>query len=75
MDMINDELVDKIGQIADENSQLLAKCQMLEGKLASSHEYSLGIMQVQKLSRHMEESSSDMQAENDALHCSLEEAI
>eukprot|EP00580_Thalassiosira_gravida_P017132 CAMPEP_0201673404 /NCGR_PEP_ID=MMETSP0494-20130426/34608_1 /ASSEMBLY_ACC=CAM_ASM_000839 /TAXON_ID=420259 /ORGANISM="Thalassiosira gravida, Strain GMp14c1" /LENGTH=466 /DNA_ID=CAMNT_0048155305 /DNA_START=277 /DNA_END=1677 /DNA_ORIENTATION=+ len=72
MDVLNDELLDKIGEITDENCKLLTKCENLEGQLASSTTSSLETFQ--DLPRQVN-SSLDTQAENDALHHSMDHAI
>jgi len=72
MDVLNDELLDKIGEITDENCKLLAKCENLEGRLASSNSSSL--QSFQDLSREVN-CTLDMQAENHALRHSMDDAI
>eukprot|EP00584_Thalassiosira_punctigera_P002625 CAMPEP_0172547266 /NCGR_PEP_ID=MMETSP1067-20121228/16846_1 /TAXON_ID=265564 ORGANISM="Thalassiosira punctigera, Strain Tpunct2005C2" /NCGR_SAMPLE_ID=MMETSP1067 /ASSEMBLY_ACC=CAM_ASM_000444 /LENGTH=61 /DNA_ID=CAMNT_0013334333 /DNA_START=109 /DNA_END=294 /DNA_ORIENTATION=- len=49
MGTVNDELVEKIGQISNENSKLLAKCQKLEDQLASCNASPLRTLRTRQL--------------------------
>eukprot|EP00579_Thalassiosira_antarctica_P021421 CAMPEP_0201960590 /NCGR_PEP_ID=MMETSP0904-20121228/7286_1 /ASSEMBLY_ACC=CAM_ASM_000553 /TAXON_ID=420261 /ORGANISM="Thalassiosira antarctica, Strain CCMP982" /LENGTH=329 /DNA_ID=CAMNT_0048506591 /DNA_START=36 /DNA_END=1025 /DNA_ORIENTATION=+ len=61
MGKLYDELVENIGGLADENGQLLIKCQQLEVD-EKKYKEELAMME-------------DLQGENDALHQSMEEAM